>query len=655
VCEVKVAVLGDLELRVNGRTVPVTRPRLRAMLCALALRAGRTVPVEELAEHVWQEGVPDRFRPGLHTLVTQLRKLVGADALRTVLGGYLLDVPPDAVDALLFQRLLDSVRDVHTAEARPVLATALGLWRGDLLATQLRPESVTHLVERYLSAVQRRVDIDLELGRHTELSAELQDLTSRFPLREPLWARLMTTQYRSGRYAEALDTYLTVRRLLADSLGTDPSAELRDLYSLVLSADHDMSRVVPHQLPPAHTAFTGRTAELSSLDTLADGSQPGRPPVIVAMHGPAGAGKTALALHWAHRAHSRFPDGSVYIDMHGFGPGEPVAPATALARMLAAVGVSIIPPTVDERTALWRTRLFGRRMVLVIDNVRDAAHLRPLLPGASGVTVLVTSRNDLRGLVARDGAHSVGVGELRLDEAVKLLGQDISTDLAEACGRLPLALMVAAHRMTRSPAASFAAELRAGNPLDLLAEPSDPAVDLRTVLSWSYRTLDEAAAIAFRGLASHPAGEITPATAANLLSEPVTTARRLLDTLAAVHLLEHNDLGGYRFNPLIRQYATEVALDVPSACCCGSDLLDDQWLAVLGLHCRVHRVDQLPLQATGREDTTRVAVTAAGLAPDRHAVHRDPHQALAVERRPAAVEHGYVRNGEEPRHHLGAQ
>lgn len=560
--DVRVAVLGDLELRVDGRAVPVTRPRLRALLCALALRAGRIVAVPELAAHVWQEGVPDRFRPGLHTLVTQLRKLMGADVLRTVPDGYLLDIPPDAVDALVFGRLLDSVQELRTAAARPVLAEALLLWRG-APAAQLRPESATHLVELYLSAVRRRVDIDLELGRHTELTAELSDLTSRFPLHEPLWARLMTAQYRSGRYAEALDTYQTLRRVLADSLGTDPAAELRELYALVLAADQDVSRIVPHQLPSAHPGFVGRRTELSNLDALADGTRPNRrtsdvlplgrvggPPVVVAVHGPAGAGKTALALHWAHRAYDRFPDGSVYVDMRGFGPDPAVSAGAALARLLNAVGAAVLPPTVEERAALWRTRLYGRRMLVVVDNVRDAAHVRPLLPGSSGVTMLVTSRNDLRGLVTRDGAHSVAVGELPLDDAVRL---GVGTEVAAACGRLPLALVVAADRVARCP--GLAAELVRDNPLDLLAEPADPAVDLRTVLSSSYRAVDPATAAAFRRLAHHPLGEITVMSASAVLGEP---AGRLLDALASVHLLER-DGGVYRLNPLFRHLALDQA------------------------------------------------------------------------------------------------
>ncbi|GAB3894208.1 hypothetical protein GCM10029964_072180 [Kibdelosporangium lantanae] len=248
--------------------------------------------------------------------------------------------------------------------------------------------------------------------------------------------------------------------------------------------------------------------------------------------------------------------------MHGFGPGEPLAPAAALTRMLAAVGVTRIPSTVEEKAALWRTLLHDRRMLLVIDNVRDAEQARPLLPGRGGVVVLVTSRNDLRGLVTRDGARGLLVGEFDLDEAAEL---GVPAGLAEVCGRLPLALVVATHLVTRFPLVSvesFVAELRAGNPLDLLAEPTDPTVDLRSVLSWSYRALDAVTAAGLRALAFHPPGEITAAGAARWLREPVDSTRRLLDALASVHLLERVGRG-YRFNSLIRQYARERAADEP--------------------------------------------------------------------------------------------
>lgn len=580
---VTVAVLGPLELRVDGQLAAITRPRMRALLCALAPRAGQAVSMDTLITQIWRDARPDQPHAGLHSLVSQLRRIVGADILRTAPDGYVLDVPPDAVDALRFQRLLDSVPDDDPVLAREVLVAALGLWRGDgagqrnggNLPGQFEPDMAAHLVELYLSAVERRVDIDLELGPHAELVGELRELTARYELREPLWARLMTALHRTGRHAEALDAYETVRALLADTLGASPSAELRGLHAQLLAADEDLPvAAVPRQLPPAVARFTGRGADLENLDAVYTDHGQVRSPLVVAVHGPGGAGKTTLALYWAHRVLDRFPDGHLYLDMRGYGPGEPVEPAAALDVVLRAVGVPAaqVPQSVEERVALWRTRVFGRRMLLVVDNVRDAGQVRPLLPGTGSVLVLVTSRNELRGLAAIDGAHRLAVGELPVDDAVALLEGVLGADrcagepvalreLIEVCGRLPLALVVAAQHAARYPAvpvAELVDDLR-GNSLDLLADPGDPAADTRTVFSWSYRALAGAAARAFRLLSLHPTAEITVPAAAVLLRAPDATARRLLDALASDHLLEQDQGGRYRFHDLLQAYAMERA------------------------------------------------------------------------------------------------
>ncbi|GAB3897937.1 BTAD domain-containing putative transcriptional regulator [Kibdelosporangium lantanae] len=571
---VKIALLGELRLHVDGREVAITRPRLRSLLCALALRAGAVVPHDVLVARVWGERVPDRAKGGLHTLVNQLRGLIGPDLVRTTGNGYLLDVPAEAVDALRFQRLLDTA-----PITRPVLVEALSLWRGDLLGGEWSGhEEAAHLVERYLAAVERRVDIDLERGQHAELVPELQALTARFPLREPLWARLVTALYLSRRFAEALGAYHAVRALLADSLGTSPSVELRELHSLVLAADDDVPMrsdpVPPRQLPPDIADFTGREEQLAVLDQALTEHGPRRPPVIVAVHGPGGAGKTTLAVHWAHRVSDEFPDGQIHIDMRGYGPGEPVDPATALDIGLRALGVlaARVPQSLDERAALWRTTLFERRILLLIDNVRDAAQVRPLLPGAGGV-VLVTSRNKLRGLAVRQSARWLGVGELPVDEAIALVTGLIGAERAAAepealvelvrlCSSLPLALVVAAHAAAQypdAPIADLVADLRGAGRLDLLADADDPTADPRTVFSWSYHALATDTAKAFRTLGLHPTPRITLTTASVLLRTPIEDARHVLGALTAGHLLEQDRRGGYRFHDLLQVYARERA------------------------------------------------------------------------------------------------
>ncbi|GAB3428952.1 BTAD domain-containing putative transcriptional regulator [Actinophytocola sediminis] len=591
---VTVALLGALEVRVGGRPVEVTRPRLRALLCALALRAGQAVPMGTLAEQVWGARLPDQPHPALHSLVSQLRRLLGADVVRTAHSGYLLDLPPDAVDALRFQRLVDTARGDDPARARQLLVEALDLWRcaavgGDLPA-QVEATVAAHLVERYLSATEQRIDLDLELGRHAELVGELRELTARYELREPLWARLITALHRSGRQAEALDTYETVRALLADALGVSPSVELRGLHSRLLAADDDLpvdlpvvtGPVVPRQLPPDLTGFTGRAADLATLDRLLLAHRGSGPPLVIAVHGPGGAGKTTLALHWAHRVLDHFPDGHLYLGMRGHGPGEPVEPAAALDVVLRAVGVPAaqVPPTAEERAALWRTTVLGRRLLLLVDNVRDASQVRPLLPATATVTVLVTSRNELRGLAVRDGARRLAVGELPADEAIELVREVLGEqrcanepaavdELADLCGRLPLALVIAAQQAARYPdvpIAELVADLRSRTGrLDLLAEPGDPAADPRTVFSWSYHENTDAAARAFRLLSLHPTTEITVPAAAVLLGTADREARRLLDTLTSVHLLEQDQRGRYRFHDLLQAYALERALAEESA------------------------------------------------------------------------------------------
>jgi DNA-binding SARP family transcriptional activator len=567
---VTVALLRDVELRVGDQVIVVARPRLRALLCALALRAGRVVPVDILIAQVWGEAMPDHPRTGLYTLVNQLRKLVGPDVIRTEQTGYLLDIPPDAVDALRFERLLDSVDGLSPEKAREVLAEALALWHTEC-------DAAPYLVERYLHAVERRIDLDLELGRHNELVAELRRLTAQHPLREPLWARLMTALYRSGRHAEALEQYQTIRALLIDTMGTDPSAELRGLYLKVLAADDALPArsdpVVPRQLPPNIAAFTGRATDLSALNDAFEDDGTDRPPLIIAVHGPGGSGKTTLALHWAHRARDRFPDGQLHLDMRGFGPGEPIDPATALDIMLRAVGVpsARIPPRAEERAALWRTTLSGRRMLLLIDNARDAAQVRPLLPG-SGSVVLVTSRNELRGLAVNDGARRLTLNELPVDEAIRLVQNLIGAgrsaaepaalgELVALCGRLPLALVVAAQQAVRfpdTPIAELVADLRAAcGRLDVLSDPEDSTTDLRAVFSWSYHALNADTARAFGYLGFHPTAEIDLPVAAVLLRSSPAVARRLLDTLVSLHLLEQDQRGRYRFHDLLQVYAVE--------------------------------------------------------------------------------------------------
>jgi len=577
---VAVGLLGPFEVRLDGTPVDVPGRRVRALLTALALRAGRVVSVDGLVEQVWDGDLPVRARSSLQTLANRLRTVVGAAALRTAPDGYALQVPADAVDVLRFDRYVRQARAAEPGTARSLLADALALWRGEPLAgcgsALLEREVAPALLERYLTAVELRIDLDLELGNHDGLAAEVRQLADRHPLREPLWLRLMAVLHRSGRAADALDAYHTIRARLADEVGADPSAELRQLYATVLAADGPPAtptQPVPRQLPAPIPGFVGRATELAALDAaLADGAR------LLAVHGPGGIGKTALAVRWAHRVADRYPDGQLFLDLAGYGPGEPLDPSAALEVVLRALGVPAtrIPAGRDERSALLRTELAGRRTLLVLDNARDADQVRPLLPSGASL-VLATSRSELRGLQVRDGARTVALPALPVAEAVTLIhraGGGTRTDdepsaadeLAGLCGRLPLALMIVARRAARFPGvplAELAAQLREDSRLDALSDPTDPAADPRAVFSWSYRGLEPAAARAFRLLGLHPGTRFGARVAAALLGTPVGRARRLLDQLVSVHLLDQTGPDAYHLHDLLDAYAVELATEHP--------------------------------------------------------------------------------------------
>lgn len=667
---VTVALLGALELRVDDRIVVITRPRLRALLCALALRAGQSVAVSVLVEDVWGEKLPGRPVAALHTLVNLLRGFVGADVVRTTADGYRLDVSPDAVDVLRFQRLLDSAPDDDPVVARQVLVAALGLWRGSGVSADL-PEHVPHdvaerLVERYLSAVERQVDIDLQLGRHAELVGELRMLTARFELRESLWARLILALQGAGRHAEALEAYQDLRELLAGTLGASPSTDLRGLHAQLLASDDDDLPAVgwpaaPRQLPPDIAGFTGRAAEVVVLDKEFDQHGPVRPPLVMVLHGPGGAGKTALGLHWAHRVGDRFLAGQVYLDMRGYGPGEPVDPVRALEVMLRAVGVHAaqIPDSVEERTALWRTTSYGRRMLVFLDNVRDAEQVRPLLPGSGEVVVLVTSRNDLRGLSVTAGARRFDVGELSCADAIAVVESVIGaercaaepvalTQLIEVCGRLPLALVIAAEQAARYPdvpIADLVADLRAdGGRLDLLADPGDAAADIRKVFSWSYRALTADVARAFRLLGLHPTPELTVDVAAALLGLSPQHASSVLSVLASVHLLEEAQHGSFHFHDLLQVYAVERAsAEAPpeEVSAARARILD--WYLYTVRRARIAAFGELPLEMPERVADDRVIPAFPDFATAMAWYQRNRGTLLAV--MDYADEHGFDRHG----------
>ncbi|HEY3902913.1 MAG TPA: BTAD domain-containing putative transcriptional regulator [Streptosporangiaceae bacterium] len=599
--ETEFCLLGPLLVRYDGITVPVPPGKQRSLLAALLLKGGRLVPVDELIEALWASAPPPSARASLQTYVMRLRQSLagtGQSRISTQPDGYLLALGPGELDVDRLELSVAAARQAARlgswAQADGLLRSGLALWRGEPLADVpsqvLALREKPRLREMWLQAVEARVDADLHLGRHHEVVIELKQLAAEHPLRERLHALLMLALYRDGRQGEALAAYQSARRVLIDELGAEPGAELRELHQWILGADPALTVAgsaggpggpggsgVPRQLPGAAAHFVGRADELAVLDAIADRSLATASTVVIsAIAGTAGVGKTALAVHWAHTVAERFPDGQLYINLRGFDPaGPPLDAATAVRRFLEAVGVppTSIPATVDAQIDLYRSRLADKRMLILLDNARDAGQVRPLLPGAPACLVLVTSRDQLASLVAIEGAHPLPIDLLKHDDSRALLTRRLGARRAAAepetieqlislCARLPLALNIAAAHAVlrpRHPLVALASELGdAQGRLDALAS-ADSIADPRAVFSWSYRTLSTETARMFRLLGVHPGPDISVPAAASLTSLHRDQARCLLEELVGAHLLTEHRPGRYAFHDLLRAYASEQA------------------------------------------------------------------------------------------------
>jgi DNA-binding SARP family transcriptional activator/Tfp pilus assembly protein PilF len=597
-------VLGPVEIWANGRTVDAGHARQRAVLAVLLLEAGRAVPLEVLIDRVWGDDPPRSVRSVVYGYVARLKTLVrsGQDpgvSLSRRTEGYLLQAESDQVDLGRFRRLAAQAAGAAAAgddeRAAAALTEAVGLWRGPALAgldsAWLNAMGATLELERAGAAADLN-EIRLRRGEHGALAGELAAQAAASPADERLAGQLMLALYRCGRQAEALGWFEQTRQYLAGELGADPSPPLAALHEQILRADPSLSAPrpaipaatpVPRELPADVSAFTGRAAELAELDRLlgspvaAAGDGPARAPaaVISAVSGTAGVGKTALAIHWAHRAAGRFPDGQLYVNLRGYDPDRPVTAAGTLAGFLRALGVpgADIPPGQDQRAARYRSLLAGRRMLVVLDNASTADQVRPLLPGSTACAVLVTSRDSLAGLVARDGAARLELDLLPLAEAVALLREligaradedpEAATALAGHCCRLPLALRVAAELAAARPdipLAVLVAELADQQQrLDLLDAAGDPRTAVRGVFSWSYRHLDAGTARAFRLAGLHPGRGFDAYAVAALADATLEHARRSLDTLIRAHLIQPIPPDRYSMHDLLRAYARELA------------------------------------------------------------------------------------------------
>ena len=618
-------VLGPLEVRADDSWTTVPAPKWRALLAALLAEPDQVVATGDLISELWGSGAPAGARKLVSGYVLQLRRLIADPAghrLVTRAPGYRLAADREDLDAACFEDLLAAGRralhDEDAAQACDLITRALALWRGPALADVPRgpmaAAEADRLDELRLAAIELRIDASMQSGRTAGLVAELRALTAKHPLREQLWYQLMLVLKDSGRTAEALAAYSRAQAVIGAELGADPGPGLQRLHLQLLRggpsdggrsaarphvpaarpagagvgpvgqdgsplvADRtQLPMVAPRQLPAVVPHFTGRVTELAALNAVLDAARAlPAAPAVATIDGPPGVGKTALAVRWAHQAAAEFPDGQLYVNLRGFDSPEEITPAgTAIRGFLDALGIPAgrIPPDPQAQAGLYRSLLAGKRVLIVADNARNAGQVRPLLPGSPGCLVLVTSRNRLIGLAAAEGARLITLDVLTDDEACELLTRRIGAkragaepgalgELARLCGRLPLALAVAAARAAARPAMPLAA-LAAGlagtaSPLGALAT-ADPVTDVRTVFSWSCQHLGQEPSRLFRLLGVHPGPDITASAAAALLGIPQDGARAALDALAMANLAVEHVPGRYCLHDLLRAYAAEQA------------------------------------------------------------------------------------------------
>lgn len=585
-------VLGATAVQVGADWVTPRGALQRTLLGMLLAHAGRPVSVDTLAEAMWgPQTIDPRVPARIQLHVHRLRALLDdPDRLRNDQGRYRLEVDRTELDAFEFEDLAARAleEDRSPEQVIDLVQEALALWQGRPYEGVQSPECEAEsdrLEQRRLDILEARLVAHVALNRQDQILTELTQLAQQHPMRERLQELLMVTLDRAGRRSDALQVYRDTHRALVEELGIDPGPRLRQVHERILAGDEEPSdgdaAPTPAQLPPPPPLLLGREPDLARLDLETvpfpgeenQGPRPARPGVVV-VAGMPGAGKTALALRWAHEHMDDYPDGQLYCDLRGFSGEEPLEPEEVLAMFLSSLGARPgSMPTLQERQAMLRSLLARRRMLLVLDNAGSAEQVRPLLPGAAGCLVLVTTRRDLTGLSARDGAQHLTLDPLDPADSLSLLrrvaGEDavipeaLWGDLAAACGHLPLALNIAAEQVRGRPEAEvveFVRELSGdAHRLDSLEVDDDPRSDVRHVLSWSYRSLNAPAAAAFRAFGVLPGRTMDRHGVAALTGQDERQARRSLVELARAHLVEERGAGVYGQHDLLAAYSDELA------------------------------------------------------------------------------------------------
>jgi DNA-binding SARP family transcriptional activator/tetratricopeptide (TPR) repeat protein len=592
--DVRFKILGPIEVTLAGAGVRIPPGRQPVILAALLLEPNRVVSIDRLIDVVWEEKPPATARTQVQICVSALRQMFAGlgveQPIETRAPGYLLRVADGQLDSQLFARLVAEAgvaeRDGLLDDAVVLLRKALALWRGPALGGQTGSalgSAAVRLEETKLSALETCIDLELRLGRHNAMIGELGGLVAEHPLRERLRALLMTALYRAGRPAEALEVYRTGWRIMVDELGLEPGEELRQLEASILAEDQSLQvhaqdqpvaapQAGPHQLPADIVDFTGRDTLVAEVEAALDGADTAAVRVVV-ITGKAGIGKTALAVHVAHRlARGRFADGQLYCNLAGT-QHRPVPAADVLGRFLRALGLpgSAIPEELEERAEVYRSLLAGRQMLVVLDDAAVVREVTPLLPGSASCAVIVTSR--LR-LTEIPGAKLLDVDLLAPDKAMELLGNVLGPQrlagestaamaLVRMVGGLPLALRIVAARLAARPHWSLAAMVgRLADERRRLDELSHGDLMMRASLRLTYEGLEPRDALLFRLLGILNEGSFPTWVAAALLDDEPVVVVAQLERLVDMQLLDVTgpDLDGeprYALHAIIRLFARE--------------------------------------------------------------------------------------------------
>lgn len=583
--------LGPVEIVTGkGSMFTVGAPKRRSVLAALALTPNQLLGTRALIDRVWGEDPPAHARTALQGHISALRKVItGPARLNSRASGYELVTEADAVDAELFDRLLADAKHRSDPMAVVLLQQALGLWRGPALAgtadSLYLTAAAARLTDSRLHAIEDLATRLLRLGRPTDASTLLDQHVSEHPLREELAELAVRALHATGRRSEAFEVYQRTQDALADELGVEPSEGLRREHEALVTG-HAPARPAPAagpspaQLPLGTAGFTGRDQELLELRETTRR--------IVVLSGQAGVGKTTLALRHAHEISDRYPDGQLFADLRGYDDREPQPPADVLVVFLHALGIreADVPSDPDERSALYRSAMAGRRMLVVLDNCRDSDQVRPLLPGTPGCLTLVTSRSRLEGLVAREGAAHLGLDVLTEQDALDVITGVVGRRRAAAepeavrvlvrlCDRLPLALRIVAARLATHR------HWQIQRVVDDLADEQQRASTLVTAdravgasLALSVRALPARSQRAFRLLGVHPGPDVDRFAASALFGAGMAETRRHLDELAEAHLVIETVPGRYSRHDLVRLYTSQLAREDDECAAAGRRLVD---------------------------------------------------------------------------------